>query len=214
MSFSYAVVCRGRLVLAEFPSTGGQMEAAVVKIVGQVDTRNPRLSAEHGSVIFTTLTEPNGITYLCKCDKAVEPTVRTNFVNELQREWMVQFGANGASFGQLEKNAEFAPVIERLINTYNSERARKLHEVRTNIGEAQAEMTRNVERAMVRGATINEMEDQANDIAETANAYRRDARALRLRMCRRRCIVVVVILALLALFVTLAVVVKKAGKAH
>ena len=187
------------------------MEAAVVKIVGQVDVRNPRLSAEHGSVIFTTLTEPDGITYLCKCDRAVEPTLRTTFVNELQREWRVQFGANGASFGQLEKNAEFAPVIERLINTYNSERARKLHEVKTNIGEAQAEMTRNVERAMVRGATINEMEDQANDIAETADAYRRDARALRRRMCCQRYMmlfITILVLLLLALVATLVVVVK------
>lgn len=214
MSFSYAVVCRGKVILAEFPSSGGQISPAVAAILGQIDPRNPRLTAEQGSVIFTTLTEPDGITYLCSCDRTVDQCLRTNFVNELQREWRVQYGANGASFGKLEKNSEFAPVIERIMGTYNNDRSRRIREAKTNIDEAQAEMTRNVERVVARGQTLNEMEDQANDIADSADAYRRDARELRRRMCcqRYRMTFVVILVLLLMSLIALGVYVMKKPK--
>jgi vesicle-associated membrane protein 72 len=196
MSIAGAVVARDQVRLAEYFLSNPAPN--ISSILSQVSPKSPRLSAEQGPYIFTAQTDPDRITFLCCADKSIDASVRTAFVGDLQREWRLAFGPQGAGFGALQKNPEFAPVIERLLKSYNTARSQKLGTVQQNIEEAQSQMTQNLTVAMARGAKLSAMEDQANEVADAADAYHREAAQIRRRMCweryRMKVIVAVVIL--------------------
>jgi hypothetical protein len=201
MSIAYALVAREQLPLAEFSLSPALNFKQVNSILSQLDPKSPRFSAEQGSQAFSTFTDSDRITFLCCSDRSVDSGTRASFLSELQREWRLQFGSAGSSFQFLQKNQEFGPVIERLLKSYaDPERSRGLREIRTNIEETQAQMSQNMEQALTHGTRLEEMQEQADGVADAADVYHREAAAIRRRMCwqRYKIIIIVAILVVVA----------------
>jgi hypothetical protein len=199
MTIAGALVARDQVRLAEFFLSNPPPQ--ISSILAQVSPKSPRLSAEQGAFIYTAQTDPDRITFLCCADKSVDASVRSAFVADLQREWRLAFGSNGAGFGALQKDPEFRPVIERLLKSYNTPRSQKLVTVQHNIEDAQSQMTQNLTAAMTRGGKLAVMEDQANEVADSADAYHREAAQLRRRMCWERYRMKIIIVMLLVMAV-------------
>jgi hypothetical protein len=207
MSISYALVAREQVRLAEFSLSPTLNVKQVTSILSQLDPKSPRFSAEQGSQMFSTFTDSDRITFLCCSDRSVDSMTRGSFLTELQREWRLKFGSSGSSFQFLQKNQEFGPIIERLLKSYaDPERSRGLREIRANIEETQLQMSQNLEQALTRNTRLEQMQDQADGVADAAGTYHREATAIRRRMCWQRyrtaaivAIVVVVVIAVLVL---------------
>jgi hypothetical protein len=184
--FTYSLIALDRIPLAEFPAASSVNSQVVASILAQINSKSGHLSAEQGSQIYATFTDQDRITFLCCSDKSVESSVRAAFLNELQREWRLKYGSRASSFGSHEKDSEFGPVIERLIKSYNDDLSKNIRKVRANLEDAQTTMAHNMELALTRDATLNQMEDTVNGISDAADAYHRDAIELRRRMCWER----------------------------
>jgi vesicle-associated membrane protein 7 len=182
-SFSYALVAVNRVPVAEFPPATSSNSQIVTSILMQINSRAGRLSAEHGSNVYSAFTDQDGLTFLCCSDRSVDSASRTTFLNDIQREWRLKYGSRAVRFTSHDKDSEFGPTIGTLLKSYNDDMSKGLKKVRANLEDAQTAMSHNMELAMTRGATLNEMEGQVNDISEAADAYHRDAVALRRKMC-------------------------------
>jgi hypothetical protein len=185
-SLSYALVALDRTPLAEYPAATLFNSQVVPSILAQINSKSGHLSAEQGTQIYVTFTDQDHVTFLCCCDKSVDSSTRVAFLNELQREWRLKYGPRASSFSSHEKDSEFGPVIDRLLKSYNEDLSNSIRKVKANLEEAQTTMAHNMELAMVRDATLNQMEDKVNDISIAADAYHRDAIDLRRRMCWER----------------------------
>ena len=119
MSFIYAIVLRDKTPLAEFPLNKPELASSASSILSQVNLESPRLTAQQGNYLFTTLSDSDNITFIGISDKATDAQLRNSFINEIQREWRLKYGSSCSSFAAHEKDAEFGPIIEKVLNNYN-----------------------------------------------------------------------------------------------
>jgi preprotein translocase subunit SecE len=206
MSFAYSSVAHDKSVIVEYPPATPTNNQAIASLLAQVDPRAARFSLEQGQLVYTALTDQDKTTFICCSDRMVVPSIRMAYVNELQREWRLKYGAKVP-----DEAPEFIDTLKRVEENYNKEKTRRVREIENNLEDARATMTRNMEFAMIRGDQLNEMEDQANDVAEQSQAYLRDARELRRRMCweRWKKVILIIFLVILVIAVFAIVIILK-----
>ena len=138
--------------------------------------------------------------------------MRIAFVEELEQHWRAKYG-NTSEFAPYSKSQEFGPDIQLLFNTYNSERAQKIGQIRANIAKAQEETTKNLTLALERGEQLEIMSQKADTIKESAQAFHREANNVKSAMCwqkwRFRILIIVILLALIGVIVAVIFILKK-----
>jgi hypothetical protein len=103
-SFTYALVARNRMPLAEFPPAPSSNSQIVTSILSQLSARAGTLSAERGASVYCTLTDE--LTFICCPDRSVGSSARTAFLADLQREWRLKYGSRAATFTSHGKDSE------------------------------------------------------------------------------------------------------------
>lgn len=210
MSFLYSIVLRHKTPLAEFPLNRPELASSASSILSQVNVESPRLTAQQGNYLYTTLSDPDGITFICISDKTTDPQLRNSFINEIQREWRLKYGSTCSSFTAHEKDAEFGHIIEQVINNYNNERAKNLQAVHENVNEAQMEMSKNMSLVLDRKDKFNQMVEKADDVAEQSQLYYQGATHLRRKMCWQKyriflLIAIIILLVIIGLIINYSI---------
>lgn len=207
MTFIYAIVLRDKTPLAEFPLNKPELASSASSILSQVNLESPRLTAQQGNYLFTTLSDSDNITFIGISDKTADAQLRNSFINEIQREWRLKYGSSCSSFAAHEKDAEFGPIIEKVLNNYNNERTKQLQVVHNNISEAQMEMSKNMEMALNRGNRINEISEKADDVSQQSQLYYQGTTELRRKMCWQKYKMFVIIGVIVTFFIILLIVI-------
>ncbi|OHT00496.1 Synaptobrevin family protein [Tritrichomonas foetus] len=187
MSFHYALVARGTTPLAEYSLISGNYRSIALKMLESIDPKTPVAIVEQGKSVFYSLTDSDRITFLCLCDSTVVATLRSSFVEELQRKWRQKYGNSAAGFAPNSKNQEFGQTeIATLLRSFNSERNAKLAQAKQNLQETQDKMTQNLTMAFARGEQLNIMEQKAENIKDSAQTFHREATNVRRKMCLQK----------------------------
>lgn len=182
--FQYALVARGTTPLAEYTLVQGNHRNIAIKMLENLDPKNPSAIVEQGKNIFFTMTDPDRMTFLCLCDSSVPATLRSNFLEELKRKWRQKYGNSAAGFGPNSKNDEFGRTeIKNLLTSFNSERNAKLAQAKGYLQDTQDKMTQNLTMAFMRGEQLNIMEQKAENIKDSAQTFHREATNVRRKMC-------------------------------
>ncbi|KAK8878499.1 hypothetical protein M9Y10_005274 [Tritrichomonas musculus] len=186
-NFQYALVARGTTPLAEYALVQGNQRNIAIKMLESLDPKTPNAIVEQGKSIFYSLTDPDRMTFLALCDAGVTPTLRSSFLEELQRKWRQKYGNSAASFAPNSKNNEFgATEIRNLLTSFNTERNAKLAQAKQNLQETQEKMTQNLTMAFARGEQLNIMEQKAENIKDSAQTFHREATNVRRKMCLQK----------------------------
>lgn len=183
MSFKGAVVLSGMTIVVKYP---GSLEVSdhLNSIISQLNPKTPRLSAERGSLQFTTITDNDGLTVIGITDTDIDIQARNRFINDIQREWRLKYGASAPSFAQFSKSEEFGPTIDSIIKSYNNNAQLKV--ARSNIEDAQQEMSKNFANVMARSDIIEELDQKSDSIVDQSNLYAVQATNFRKQMCIRK----------------------------
>lgn len=216
-NFVYALVARGNTPLAEFSKVTGSnnVKPIALRMLENIDPKKQMHVLDQDKYVFQCLTSKDRMNYLCLTEKTASAQLRSAFLEQLQQKWVSKYGNKGATFKSLEKSMEFAPEIEALFTTFNSERAAKIASIKGNIAEAQEKMTENLAEALVRGEKLTIMEEKANSIKNNADTFKRTAADVKRKMCFQKYrwyalgALVVVILILILLFAICGITFKK-----
>ena len=117
--FKYALVARGSVPLAEFPRNSTDIHEKSMKILSKLDPSAPFSVVEQQNLVFTASTTKDGLSFVCLCDKSVETRRVGQFLSALKSKWMQTYGPASADFQQGEKDSEFGPQMQELLNHYN-----------------------------------------------------------------------------------------------
>lgn len=123
--FYYALVARGATPLAEYSLVEGNHRNVALRMLEFLPSFSPMAIVEQNNCIFTTLTGPDGMTFLCLCDDIViqRDRARLNFLKELREKWREKYGNDAASFAPDSKNNDFGEIdIQKLLDKYNKEK--------------------------------------------------------------------------------------------
>lgn len=206
MSFVYALVARGETPLAEYSSVQGNYKTVAVRMLQSIDPKKTYHQLDQDKYVFHSLSDTDRMTFLCLTDKTVSPQLRVSFLEELQRKWRAKYGAQGSTFQSYSKDKEFQPEIQSLFQTFNSERAQKLANIKTNIAQAQEKMTENLTLALSRGEQLEIMEKKADKIYSNAQAFNREATKVSRLMCwqKYRWYLIAAIISLVLIYLVVA----------
>lgn len=186
--FVYALVARGNTPLAEYSRIQGtnNVKPIALRMLENIDPKKQMHVLDQDKYVFHCYTTTDRMNYLCLADKSANSQLRATFLDELQKKWISRYGNKGATFKSLEKSMEFAPEIEALFNTFNSESAAKIATIKGNIAEAQEKMTENLAEALIRGEKLTIMEQKADTIRTNADTFKRSANQVKNKMCFQR----------------------------
>eukprot|EP00750_Incisomonas_marina_P022461 INCI4973.5.p2 GENE.INCI4973.5~~INCI4973.5.p2 ORF type:complete len:247 (+),score=61.54 INCI4973.5:297-1037(+) len=112
------------------------------------------------------------IVYLCYTTPEAKLRVVYNFLAELDECY--GNGQNGVDF------------LRSLMDKWNKPDADKVNAARVKVDQIKQVMIQNIQKALVRGAALSELEDRTNHLAESAQAFESSAKQLKCKFIKEK----------------------------
>ncbi|CAM9581654.1 unnamed protein product [Ectocarpus sp. 4 AP-2014] len=186
MTIVYALIARGKAVLAEFTATAGNFPTVTRVLLNKIPAEATRMSYVWDAHVFHYIVE-NGVTYLCMADEQSRRRVPFAFLEDIKTKFGAQYGASIHTAPAFSMNAEFAPILQRQMDAFNSNPpGDSLQGVRSQIEDVRAGMLENVDKVLERGEKIELLVDKTDQLNQQAFRFDRASRSLRRTMYWRK----------------------------
>ena len=143
----------------------------------------------------------DNLVYLCYTSAEAKLRMVYNFLAELEECY-----ANGQSGNDF---------LRSLLDKWNQPDADKVNAARVKVDQIKQVMIQNIEKALVRGAALNELEDRTNHLAESAQAFESSARELKCKFIREKWKLIAIIVGIIVgiiIIIVVAVVASNGGR--
>lgn len=140
-----------------------------------------RSTIETGPYNFHYMIE-NGVCYLVLTEKSFSKRLAFSFLEDLQNEFISQYGPRVNSVNRPYSFIEFDTYIQKAKKAFMDSRARRnLSSLNSELQDVQAIMVQNINDVLQRGSVISELDSKASNLSLLSQKYKKDARYLNLR---------------------------------
>jgi len=182
----YALVARGRTVLAEFTSQRGNFSTVTRALLSKIPAADGRMSYVCDDHVFHYQVA-DGITYLCMADQEGKRRIAFAFLEDVKRRFEANYGSSKHDAAPFALNADFAPTLERQLTFYNSDPSSDdLQRVQTQLDAVKGVMVENVEKVLERGEKFELLVDKTDRLARQAFRFESSSRELKSAMFWRK----------------------------
>lgn len=175
----YALVARGKAVLAEFTMTSGNFPTVTRVLLSKIAPHDSKMSYVYDKHVFHYVVH-SGITYLCMADQSTRRRVAFAFLEDIKRRFNVGYGRVMHTVQPFTMNQEFGPVLQRQIQFYNSDPSSdELSKVKSQLDDVKNVMVENVEKVLERGEKIELLVDKTDRLTQQAFKFESTSKQLR-----------------------------------
>ncbi|KAJ8606759.1 hypothetical protein CTAYLR_009571, partial [Chrysophaeum taylorii] len=203
----YAVIARGKVVLAEHTSHSGNHPTATRVLLAKISQLDAKMSYVYDRHVFHYVVE-NGITYLCMAAETTRRRVAFAFLEDAKIRFSSHYAEIMHKAPAFTMNADFAPILERQMHYYNQDDSDDLTKVKTQLDDVKNVMVENIEKVLERGEKIELLVDKTDRLNQQAFKFEKTSRQLRTAIFWRKlktyAIAAAVMLFLVLVFATLA----------
>jgi hypothetical protein len=114
MPILYALVARGKNVLAEYTSAQGNFPTVTRVLLSKIPDQDGKMSYVYDSHVFHYVVD-NGITFLCMADEGMKRRLTFAFLDEIKRLWRHEFTAIEQTALAFSLNDQFSPILRQQI---------------------------------------------------------------------------------------------------
>ena len=205
MPILYALVARGRNVLAEHTNSSGNFTTVTRVLLSKIGTNNQkRMSYVYDNHIFH-YTLDGGIVFLCMCEdeKTTKKRIAFGFLENIQELWRNSISENiemtAAAFAMQES---FQPVLAREMEKFNNspDSFDNIAKVKLQIESVKEVMSENIDNLLERGEKIELLVDRTDRLNEQSFKFERSTRTLKRHMLYKKLKMYALIFFLLGLF--------------
>jgi hypothetical protein len=118
MPILYALVARGKNVLAEYTSAQGNFPTVTRVLLSKIPDQDGKMSYVYDSHVFHYVVD-NGITFLCMADEGMKRRLTFAFLDEIKRLWRHEFTAIEQTALAFSLNDQFSPMLRQQIVCVN-----------------------------------------------------------------------------------------------
>lgn len=203
----FSLVARGTLILAEYSSVSGnaiQIAHRILEKLPQVDTRVSYTQERHMYHVLVS----DGITFLCMSEEGFGRRIPYAFLEDIKNKFFETYGTAALNAVSYEYNTEFSRVLQQQMDYFsNDPNADAITRMRGGMAEVKHIMIENIEKVLERGERIELLVDKTDHLSSEAFIFRKEARKLKNKMWWKnvKMIILLVILALIVLYIILAV---------
>jgi vesicle-associated membrane protein 7 len=182
MPIFYALVARGKTVLAEFTARSGNFPTITRVLLDRISSDNQKMSYVYDKHVFHYMVEA-GITYLCLAADASRRRVPFAFLDDIKERFSGMYGQRAQTAIAFAMNAEFARVLQDRMDYYNTNPdADKFGAIHNKIGEVKDIMMENIDKVLARGEKIELLVDKTNQLSVSAQRFQKQSRNLKNQM--------------------------------
>ncbi|XP_015793015.1 vesicle-trafficking protein SEC22b-B [Tetranychus urticae] len=140
-----------------------------------------QMSLETGNYLFHYSIE-NGVCYLVLCEKSFSKRLAFSYLEDLQNEFINQYGPKISSATRPYCFIEFDTYIQKAKRSFMDARARRnLSQLNNELQDVQKIMVQNIEDVLHRGVAISDLDNKASNLSLMSAKYKKDAHQLNLR---------------------------------
>ena len=178
---SFACISRGATLLVKYSAVSGDFEEQCYEVKeNMLPNENTKIVEKASSRIFIQKDNTNDLYFMCAGTPQLDSKQALSFLDNLQKKFLMQYSRESKTAPALGMQQEFSDQIKEMIQQSNSN---KIQIIRANIGDAQNNMNEALQQAMLRGDTLESMNEKADTMALNAHEYDRSAVRLRRKMC-------------------------------
>ncbi|GMH55205.1 hypothetical protein TrVE_jg7770 [Triparma verrucosa] len=180
MPIVYALVARGKTVLAEFTNTSGNFPTVTRVLLSKIPPTDSRMSYIYDNFIFHYITSST-ITYLCMSDDTSSHRVPFAFLSKVQETWNQEYGTQGLTAIAFSMNDAFSPLLKGLMDRYNNDPGAidSVSKVKDQIEGVKSVMVENIEKVLERGEKIELLVDKTDRLNQQAFKFEKQSKRLK-----------------------------------
>mmetsp|Transcript_15699 Transcript_15699/g.63222 ORF Transcript_15699/g.63222 Transcript_15699/m.63222 type:complete len:225 (+) Transcript_15699:257-931(+) len=181
MTILYALIARGKTVLAEYTFTSGNFPTITRLLLGKIQLdRDGKMSYVYDQYIFHYVCHDH-ILYLCMCDDPTSSKRRVpfNFLEDIRQRFVATYGDQAQTAIAFAMNHEFGPVLQTQMELFNSPSADSLAQVHTKLDAVKDVMVQNIEMVLERGEKLELLVDKTDQLNATAFTFEKSSRKLK-----------------------------------
>nr|CCA21993.1 vesicleassociated membrane protein putative [Albugo laibachii Nc14] len=185
MPIVYALISRGKSVLAEYTAISGNFPTITRVLLAKISPNDGRMSYVYDSHTFHYIVD-NQITYLCMADAQFKLRVSFLFLEELKSRFLAKYGDRGTTAIAFAMNEEFQHDMRRLMDFYNENpEADSVTRVQRQIDDVKEVMVENIEKVLDRGEKFELLVDRTDKLNRQSVKFEHSANHLRRQIWRR-----------------------------
>ncbi|KDO19185.1 hypothetical protein SPRG_14796 [Saprolegnia parasitica CBS 223.65] len=179
MPIVYALIARGKTVLAEYTASSGNFPTVTRVLLAKIPLDDSKMSYVYDKHVFHYVVK-DGITYLCMADNDFKRRVPFQFLDDLKARFLTTYGDRGRTAIAFAMNAEFQHVIQRQMDYFNANpEVDTVVQVQQTLDDVKDTMVENIEKVLGRGEKFELLVDRTDQLSQQSFVFNRKSRKLR-----------------------------------
>eukprot|EP00520_Triparma_pacifica_P011210 CAMPEP_0118650396 /NCGR_PEP_ID=MMETSP0785-20121206/10228_1 /TAXON_ID=91992 /ORGANISM="Bolidomonas pacifica, Strain CCMP 1866" /LENGTH=221 /DNA_ID=CAMNT_0006542775 /DNA_START=98 /DNA_END=763 /DNA_ORIENTATION=+ len=179
MAIVYALVARGKTVLAEFTNTSGNFPTVTRVLLSKIPPSSARQSYVYDSHVFHYVVS-SSLTYLCMSDEQQQHRIPFAFLGKVEELFTEKYGSQGLTAIAFSMNEEFSPVMKGQMEYFNNNpEADAVSRVKGQIEDVKNVMVENIEKVLERGEKIELLVDKTDRLNQQAFKFEKQSKRLK-----------------------------------
>jgi vesicle-associated membrane protein 7 len=186
MTILYAVVAKGKNVLAEFTNKSGNFVTITRVLLGKINSdSDQKMSYVYDQYIFHYIVE-NHILYLCMCDEQSKRRIPFAFLNDIKTKFISSYGDQAQTALAFAMNSGFSPYLSKQIEYFNSPNADSFTQINDKLDDVKNVMVQNIESVLERGEKLELLVDKSERLQQQSFQFAKSANKLKKQMWWRK----------------------------
>jgi len=179
MPIFYALVARGKTVLAEYTARSGNFPTVTRVLLGKIGAEDAKMSYIYDNFVFHYQVT-DGITYLCLADEQQKRRLPFLFLGDIKDKFTAQYGDRAKTAIAFAMNTEFSRVLSDRMEFFNENpQADQFGKVRGQLAEVKDIMMENIEKVLQRGEKIELLVDKTEALSQSARKFQKQSKSLK-----------------------------------
>lgn len=186
MTILYALVSKGKTVLAEYTNASGNFPTITRVLLGKIpENEDGKMSYVYDNHVFHYIVE-NRIIYLCMCDETDKRRIPFDFLENIKQLFNETYSEQVQTAIAFAFNSEFAPVLMNRMEYFNNPKSDNFTVINNKIHDVKDVMVKNVEMLLERGEKLELLVDKTDRLHQQAFKFERSSRSLKTTLFWKR----------------------------
>lgn len=176
----YALIARGKTVLAEFTFTSGNFPQITRVLLGKISNDDGKMSYVYDQHVFHYIVT-DGIVYMCMCDDPQDGKRRLpfSFLEDIKNRFVASYGDAAQTAIAFAMNEEFGRTLQKQMEFFNGPNADQFTAVNQKMEDVKNVMVQNIEMVLERGEKLELLVDKTEQLQNYAFTFQKQSRKLK-----------------------------------
>lgn len=185
MTILYALVARGKTVLAEYTFTSGNFPTITRVLLGKIVDEDGKMSYVYDQYVFHYIIE-NHIIYLCMCDDMNKRRIPFGFLEDIRQRFKATYGERAQTAIAFAMSEDFGRTMQKQMDFFNGSSADTFAQVNSKLDDVKNVMVQNIEMVLERGEKLELLVDKTDKLNSEAFKFQKSSKQLKHAMWWRR----------------------------